>query len=197
MEPGKEFYMAFLKAQKELGPAKKNSVNPHFRSKFADLESCYDACIDILNKNDLLVKQDTLIEGEFTYLSTDIVHAPTCQKTRSVLYIGPKTFKAQEEGSALTYKRRYGLVTAVGLATSDDDGNAASGKDAKEKVLNISEPGEFPILFGPNKGKRIKDVSDKELENAIKWCRENKKFPEFQESALSYLDKKTQMDIKK
>lgn len=39
-----------------------------------------------------------------------------------------KSNPAQEQGSALTYARRYSLWLAFGLATEDDDGNALTTK---------------------------------------------------------------------
>ena len=42
------------------------------------------------------------------------------------LFVPASKANAHGFGSALTYARRYGLQTAFGLATEDDDGNAAS-----------------------------------------------------------------------
>ena len=46
---GKNIASAFVKAQRQFGPALKTSTNPHFRSKYADLSNCIEAVIDALN----------------------------------------------------------------------------------------------------------------------------------------------------
>jgi len=49
------------------------------------------------------------------------------------LEMNPVKNDPQGIGSAITYARRYTLAGIAGIATEDDDGNAASGKDAKAK----------------------------------------------------------------
>jgi hypothetical protein len=48
---GNKIAAAFVKAQRQFGPALKTSVNPHFRSKYADLANCIEAVIEALNAN--------------------------------------------------------------------------------------------------------------------------------------------------
>ena len=43
--------------QGKLTYAKKDSANPFFKSKYADLESVWDACRDLLAENNLSVMQ--------------------------------------------------------------------------------------------------------------------------------------------
>ena len=47
----KELATALAKAQGELKHASKDSVNPHFRSKYADLASVWEACREALSTN--------------------------------------------------------------------------------------------------------------------------------------------------
>ncbi len=46
----------------------------------------------------------------------------------------------QAYGAALTYARRYGFQAMICQAAEDDDGNAASGKDAKTRTAKADDP---------------------------------------------------------
>jgi hypothetical protein len=106
--------------------AAKDSENPHFRSRYADLASIWDACREPLSVNGLAVMQRVRTTLDGVTLVTMLVHSsgewirdtatfPVAQRT-------PQAF-----GSATTYARRYTLAALVGVAPDeDDDGNAAS-----------------------------------------------------------------------
>ena len=55
----KELATALATAQGEMGSAIKDSDNPFFKSKYADLASVWDACRDPLSKNGFSVVQTT------------------------------------------------------------------------------------------------------------------------------------------
>lgn len=74
---------------------------------------------------------------------------------------------AQQQGSALTYARRYSLLMAFGLATEDDDAQSLS--ELKEPTKEDAE--EYTISFGKHKGKKLKEVPEDYLE----WLRDNDK----------------------
>lgn len=78
-----------------------------------------------------------------------------------------KSNPAQEQGSALTYARRYSLLMAFGLATDDDD--AESLTVIKEPTLE--EAKEYVLDFGKYKGQKLSEIGD----NYIAWLRENSK----------------------
>ena len=45
---------------------------------------------------------------------------------------------AQEQGSALTYARRYSLLLCLGLCTADDDANLLSKREGMDKTITKS-----------------------------------------------------------
>ena len=131
-----ELAAALAKAQGEILAAKKDSENPHFRSKYADLGSVWDAIRAALTKHGLSVVQSPrlLTTSEkvwFLEVETSMFHA-SGQFLSDVLAVPLASPTAQGIGSATTYARRYALAAFAGVAAAgeDDDGNAASDPPA-------------------------------------------------------------------
>lgn len=121
---------ALVKAQGQIEGAKKDSENPHFKNKYADLGAVWDACRDALKANGIAVVQmGELVEGQWALL-TILLHESGEQVRGYVPLLNTKG-DMQGLGSAITYARRYGLAAIVGVCPEDDDGNAASEKPAK------------------------------------------------------------------
>lgn len=141
-----ELASALAKAQGEITGALKDSANPFFKSKYADLASCWDACRGPLSKHGLAVFQAAETTNELQGVQRDEVHLALTttlahssgQWMRSTLRVNPKDDTPQAMGSALTYARRYALTAMVGVAQVDDDGNAGSGRSAG--VTEIHSP---------------------------------------------------------
>jgi len=123
--------------QGKLTYAVKDSANPFFKSKYADLESVWDACRSLLAENGLCVMQ---FPGEFIdgcmSLTTILAHSSGewIKQTMEVPVTKPD---AQGAGSAITYMRRYALAAVVGVVQADDDGNAASSPKPVVKAKEI------------------------------------------------------------
>ena len=122
-----ELATALSKAQGEITGALKDSANPFFKSKYADLASCWDACRAPLSKNGLSLVQGMQIDDGHLHLATRLMHS-SGQWISSLTPVTPKDDTPQGMGSALTYARRYALTAMVGVAQVDDDANAASGR---------------------------------------------------------------------
>ena len=117
---------ALVKAQRAFGPALKTSANPHFRSRYADLATCVEAVISALNDNGIALIQQTFECDSGVIVETVFLHESGEELRSGRLHVPATKQDAQGYGSALTYARRYSLMTACGIAPEDDDGNAAS-----------------------------------------------------------------------
>ena len=125
--------------QAKLTHAKKDSANPFFKSKYADLESVWDSCRELLASHGLSVAQFPGLYTEHDKsmsLTTILMHGSGewISQEMSVPVTKPD---AQGAGSALTYMRRYALAAVVGVVQADDDGNAASSPKPVVKAREI------------------------------------------------------------
>lgn len=124
---------ALLRAQSKMSNAVKDSSNPFFKSKYADLNAVREACQTLLNAEGVLISQPVIQKDGKNYLRTELTHAESGEFVASdVEIVCAKQNDPQALGSAITYARRYGLQALVGLGAEDDDGNAGSGKSAPE-----------------------------------------------------------------
>lgn len=131
--------------------------------KYATLNNIVDTVKDTLAKHGLSVSQ---LIGDKN-ITTIIMHSSgQWLATTSSIKVSD-TATAQEEGSAITYKRRYMYASALGLITDpDDDGNVASGnqaqptKKAETKQEAKKEPVKPPIVNKPDT-KNLNEIKKK------------------------------------
>jgi len=135
----KSIHSAFVAAQKEFGPALKSSTNPHFKSKYADLSACVEAVIDALNNHGIALMQKLHESDKGVAIETIFVHESGESMANGILHVPASKQDPQGYGSALTYARRYSLMSACGIAPEDDDGNLASRKPEPKSNVNESE----------------------------------------------------------
>lgn len=168
---------ALAEAQKLIHPAKENAVNPHFRSTYADLASCWEACRPALAATKISLTQWPLhsTDGR-VHLVTRLAHAGEWIRCSFSIPAGKQD--AHGYGSTITYLKRFALCAALGIATEDDDGNGAV-ETPKAIVKKPSpspaakapkaEPGVYVITFGKFKGKTLNECSKEELKNYAAW----------------------------
>lgn len=124
MTEHKKISTALAAAQISMGKALKDSTNPHFKRNYADLSSVMDACMAALNSNGIAVIQP-LVSTELGHtVVTKFLHGSDETLECSIPLILGKN-DMQGLGSAITYARRYGLMSLAGIAPEEDDGNAA------------------------------------------------------------------------
>ena len=117
---------ALIAAKHNFKPILKTKTNPHYKSKYACLDSILDAISEALAASDLLLIQPTEIENGIPILKTILIHAPTGDRFESILPL-PVLTDPQKLGSALTYYRRYGICNLLAISPDeDDDGSKCS-----------------------------------------------------------------------
>lgn len=120
-----ELAKALAKAQGELENAKKDSLNPHYGSRYADIASIIDAIRAPLAKHGLSIIQGLDDAEKGVTVETLLLHE-SGEYLESSYTIPLSKFDAQGLGSAITYGRRYAISAMCRLASEDDDGNEAS-----------------------------------------------------------------------
>lgn len=135
----KELYSALVKAQSQIRGALKDSVNPHFKNRYADLGSVWDACRDALHKNGLAVIQLSDVDASGApVLLTRIIHESGQHIEGRYPLVCKDPTDPQKLGSATTYARRYALAAAIGIIQEDDDGQAAAGHAPAKPVSQVA-----------------------------------------------------------
>jgi len=124
---------ALAKAQANMGKALKQANNPHFRSKYADLGNVMDACLPALNEAGIALIQPTGEDEHSPFVETILIHGESGESLTCRVPLIVSKNDMQGYGSAVTYARRYGLMTMAGIAPEDDDGNAAAKAPPKQE----------------------------------------------------------------
>lgn len=153
-----EIAAALAKAQGEMQNAPLNKVNPHFRSKYADLAAIRDAVIPALSKHGIAAVSSTEYTNGQLVLRTALIHSSG--QYLDATYPLPVDNKPQVMGSAITYAKRYTLAALCQIAADeDDDANAANeskfraGQDAdneQDAPQPTQKPAQKQIMSGPH-----------------------------------------------
>lgn len=180
------------RAQGEADNAIKNKVNPHFKSKYADLAAVWEACREALAKNQISLMQFPIhsTDGRL-HLMTRVAHGGQWILSQYSIPVGKQD--AHGFGSALTYIKRQALKAVVGIADEDDDdGNKSLPPPARppqaapsrstqpqaapqtQKPATAQPSGSaldwrIPTRFKKFAGKTLGEVPLKELENYVSW----------------------------
>jgi len=134
-------HSAMALAFAKIEAATKSANNPHFRSKYADIGAVIDAIKPALVNHGLFFTQHPQPSEGGVTVETVLHHAGGESVSLGSLFVPANKNDAQAFGSALTYCRRYALVTAFGVPTEDDDGNAAARRGhGEERTVSPRQP---------------------------------------------------------
>jgi len=134
-----KIYQKLFKLQQEIGAISKDSKNPFFKSSYFDINQLVDKLLPLLKENKLLLLQP-IVKNEVYAIIQD-----TESDGRVVSSIPlPEIHDPQKIGGAITYYRRYALVSLLGLQADDDDGNTATGK-TNQRVKSNQNSNQFKL----------------------------------------------------
>ena len=155
-----ELVAALAKAQLEFTPAMKESKNPYYQSKYADLASNIGAVRPALNKHGIALVQDISadLDRQVAIVKTGLylgeqfmeieIEAPAkgqSKKDEQSGVAGTK-FDVQTIGAATLYLRRYSIAAICGIAAEDDEEDDGNSLDNDNKSIK-------PKMVCPDCGK--------------------------------------------
>lgn len=179
-----KFAPAFLQAQAAITFAAKDATNPHFKSKYADLESVIDAIKKTLNDNGIMFIQSfSPSDANRLSLTTRLMHE-SGEWIEDTLNMPLQKNDAQGYGSAATYSRRYALAAITGLYQADDDGNEAAKPHpiiylTVDQITAISDAAKesgitIDAICKTAKVKKISDIESARFAKLLAWVNSQK-----------------------
>lgn len=165
-------------AQGSFRPASKGSINPHLKSKYADLASVWDSIRDPLCANGLAALQDVSSDEFGVCVRTRITHSSGQWMEFGPLSIPMVKRDPQGFGSACTYAKRYALCAVLGIVAGDEDDDGdrctrdyqeSSPKQSKTSSREPSKPLEDIETVSIEQAVRLADMvgDDKDLRDKI------------------------------
>lgn len=137
-----ELAAALVAAQAKMSNPKFDSVNPHFRNRYASLSAVREAVIPVMNAHGIAVIQNIIEHQGGVGCETILTHKSGQSMKLGALPMPATKHDAQGYGSAITYACRYALCAIAGVTgEEDDDGEAASKpQPTQTKVIFKKSP---------------------------------------------------------
>lgn len=186
-----ELFGALAKAQGEMSIAKKTSVNPYFKSKYANLKDLVVASRPALSKHGLCIDQSIIEDGsERSFLITVLGHS-SGQWKKSKMRIRPPKADIQSLGSYISYLKRYAYGSIIGVVSEEEDDD---GERAMEQYRSEAAKGTTLNRQYPHKKTSAPTITKEQLEE-IRY--ELKEYPDIAEDVLTGFAIRTLGDMPK
>jgi hypothetical protein len=130
----KEVYPALLEVQKEIKNVEKSGKNEFFKgAKYVTLPDVLDTIRPLLNKNGVVLVQGAESQGGGPLVTTRLIHSKSGEWVETESFVQIDGIGPQKYGSAITYLRRYSLMSLLGICgEADDDGNQGQQKTGEK-----------------------------------------------------------------
>lgn len=155
---------ALLIFQGAVDGVKRDSDNPFFKSKYADLEKVVDTARPHLQEAGIAFLQSPgAIRDNNLEMTTMLIHAESGEWMQGTGEIPLGKKDPQGAGSAQTYAQRYHLMAMLGLPPTDDDGEGAMERNRPSRPPSQPEP-QKPA---PTRAKPTSDANEIDLYNRL------------------------------
>lgn len=140
MTDHKNIYMALCAAQMNMGRVTKGSINPAYRSRYADLADVVSVVVPALSEQGVAMYHSMVRDDEGMVMRTTLSHGSTDTHIHCDVPLIVDKNNMQGMKSATTYAKRIGLESLTGIAPdTDDDGNAAAKAAPKQQPKPLVE----------------------------------------------------------
>jgi hypothetical protein len=191
---------ALAMAQMNIKGAIKDSNNPFFKSKYADLSSVVEAIRPAFGQCGLsYIQRVEPSDKDEVRVETILLHASGEWLSCGVLNLPVSKADAQGYGSALTYARRYSLSAACGVAPEDDDGNAATKASPKSIAVSVWDtmPADEQKFLSDIAEEVIAQINLNNIEGAKKYIEDQNLDADEKTALWSRFDSKQRAALKK
>lgn len=167
-------YAAFCAAQSDFGEIVKTTKGA--RGKYAPLDAVLSAIVPALNRNGLVLCQPTRIVNGAIMVETRIIHAATGEFISCDYPVADIGKPHQETGAALSYAKRYSVLSLCGVAPENEDDDDklnhsnSTGRQApkiEQKVTPVAEQKREMTVEERVKNFRIKLSQQKDADEVI------------------------------
>ena len=139
MTEHKNIHMALCAAQAGMGKVTKGSVNPAFKSRYADLADVVSVAVPALTEQGIAMYHTMIRSDQELVMRTTLSHGASETHIHCDVPLIVDRNNMQGMKSATTYAKRIGLESLTGIAPdTDDDGNAAAKAAPKQEEKRMS-----------------------------------------------------------
>jgi hypothetical protein len=163
MTEHKNIYSALCAAQANMGKVTKGSVNPAFKSRYADLADVVSVAVPALSEQGISMYHSMTRDDHGMVMRTTLSHGASDTHLHCDVPLIINKNDMQGMKSATTYAKRIGLESLTGIAPDDDDGNAA----AKAAPPAQAKP---PVKMTAEQFQQINDLIERTASDEAKLC---------------------------
>lgn len=170
----KNLAKALMEAEAEMDRlvASSKADTGKYSYKYADLAQVYATVREPLRKHGVVILQGVTNDTATGAVTVDctLMHCDSGEFKTDALALIPSQNTPQAIGSAISYARRYLLVTMLNLAPEDDDGAAAS--QGRSQAQRQPEPPAVSAKSGNGKptGNDVSEAAIAQRKRAVKWA---------------------------